>query len=73
MRSHDDHVYVLSPTDVARIRQYLSLLHDALDRLFDRCETSLPSPASAEELMGDIDFFQRCGDPSEEANFDVMP
>ena len=63
MNRREQHVYVLTPNDVVRIRELLSMFLGAIDRIFDRTETTLHQ--DADEIMGDLDFYLTCNKPME--------
>lgn len=59
MSFQDQPVYVLTSTDVDRIRTLLSMYYSALDRIFDRSETNLYT--GDDEVMEDIEFYIKSG------------
>ena len=54
MTTKKQHVYVLMPTDVTRIRELLVMYLEAIDRIFDRSEAALGD--EPDELMADLEF-----------------
>lgn len=61
MKCREVHAYVLTSTDVVRIRELLSAFSTALDRVFDRTEVMMEP--GADEIMEDVAFFEKCGHP----------
>jgi hypothetical protein len=58
MKRNEGLAYLLTPTDVARIRELLTMFSGAVDRIFDRTETDLHP--DFDEIMEDIDFQIKC-------------
>ncbi len=48
-------VYVLSPSDIVRIRELLSMFQSTMERVFERSEITLN--ADSDELMNDMEFY----------------
>lgn len=63
MKRNEGLVYLLTPIDVARVRELLSLFTEAVNRIFDRTETDFQ--LDADEIMEDIDFQMKCLSPAE--------
>ena len=61
MKCREVHAYVLTPSDVVRLRELLAAFSTALDGIFDRSEVMMGP--GAEEIMGDLAFFEKCGHP----------
>ena len=57
MNSQKQSVYVLTSTDVDRIRTLLTMFFSALDRIFDRSETTLYT--ADDEVMEDLEFYTK--------------
>lgn len=57
MNNQKQSVYVLTSTDVDRIRTLLTMFYSTLDRIFDRSETTLYTGDS--EVMEDLDFYTK--------------
>ena len=57
MSNQNQHVYVLTSTDVDRIRTLLAMFYSTLDRIFDRSETTLYT--TDDEVMEDLEFYTK--------------